>query len=88
MRIALDYDNTYTADPPLWDLFITQPAQRGHQVVCVTMRHPHEPAPIANCDILYTGRKAKRAWASSLGMEFDIWIDDSPEYILRDAFTG
>ena len=38
MTIALDYDNTYTRDPDLWDRFITDCGRNGHLVICVTNR--------------------------------------------------
>jgi hypothetical protein len=40
MKIALDYDGTYTVDPQFWEDFITLAKVRGHEVVCVTKRGP------------------------------------------------
>lgn len=40
LRIALDYDNTYTADNVLWDAFIKLSVSLGHSVYIVTMRNP------------------------------------------------
>ncbi len=79
MKIALDHDGTYTADPALWDAFIKLATARGHEVTCVTMRHPHELISVP-CPIVYTGRKAK-------GNHFtaDIWIDDRPHWIFHDG---
>ena len=86
MLISLDYDYTYTRDPAFWDLFITNTIQAGHQVVCVSMRFPHEPIRMP-CEVIYTGRKAKRPYSLSIGLLVDIWIDDSPEFILANAAT-
>lgn len=81
MRIALDYDGTYTADPQLWDEFIRNAKARGHEVTMVTMRsaeHERIPNPPA-CDIIYTGRKAKRTFYNA-----DIVIDDAPQAWSQD----
>jgi hypothetical protein len=79
MRISIDYDGTYTRDPVLWDSFIQSAKDRGHEVVCVTMRYPHEPIAMP-CEIFYTSRKAK-----AIVCEADIWIDDSPKWLLMDS---
>jgi hypothetical protein len=81
MRIALDYDKTYTADPVLWDGFARDALARGHDVFVVTMRMPSEPVESVSLPVVYTSRKAK----SSI-VEADIWIDDCPQYIFEDAF--
>ena len=38
MILSIDYDNTYTADPLLWDQFIVNALERGHTVYCVSFR--------------------------------------------------
>jgi hypothetical protein len=81
MRIALDYDKTYTADPVLWDGFARDALARGHAVFVVTMRMPSEPVDGISLPVIYTSRKAK-----SSVVEADIWIDDCPQYIFEDAF--
>jgi len=80
MRIALDYDNTYTLDPSLWNGFIKAAQARGHDVRIVTMRYPHETIQSAPVDVTYTSRKAKSSAVSA-----DVWIDDSPCWIYQDA---
>lgn len=86
MRISLDYDKTYTIDPPLWDAFVEAAAARGHTVVCVTMRYPTEtielPIP---CEIFYTSRRAKAYWADEQNLKIDVWIDDFPTWLLFDG---
>ncbi len=84
MRIALDYDGTYTRAPALWDAFIASVKQHGVEVVCVTMRHPEEVAEIG-CPVHYTGREAKLFWCARNGLQIDVWIDDMPQYIVGDA---
>lgn len=79
MRIALDYDGTYTRDPAMWDRFIADAVANGHLVVCVTMRHPHEPIQMP-CEVVYTGRKAKAAFWPA-----DVYIDDKPHWLFTDS---
>jgi hypothetical protein len=91
MLIALDYDGTYTADPDLWLLFITQAKQRGHQVMVVTMRNEFEKESVlrdlqGKVDrIILTDRKAKLPYMQKLGLSPDIWIDDQPHWLFEDA---
>ena len=83
MRIALDFDGTYTADPYLWDRFIEMCRDR-HDIWCVTMRYPHEEAEIS-IPVIYTSRKAKKIYCEEKGIHFDIWIDDCPEWLFKDG---
>lgn len=81
MRIAIDYDGTYTADPALWLAFMELAKSHGHQVTCVTMRYPNEPIPEKlPIGVVYTSRKAKAAFYPS-----DIWIEDKPYWLLNDS---
>ena len=84
MRIALDYDGTYTRAPALWDAFIASAEQHGVDVVCVTMRRPEEAVEIG-CPVHYTDREAKLFWCARRGLQIDVWIDDMPQYIVGDA---
>lgn len=84
MRIALDYDGTYTNDPELWEQFIANARARGHEVVCVTMRRPAE-ALTMGIDVYYTARRAKKLFMMELGVLVDVWIDDMPEFLLTSA---
>lgn len=38
IAIAIDFDETFTADPSLWTVFLFHAAGRGHRVVMVTGR--------------------------------------------------
>jgi hypothetical protein len=80
MVIALDYDGTYTADPPLWDAFIQSAQARGHTVKIVTMRFASEEIVNPPVEVIYTSRNAKSAY-----LKPDIWIDDSPHWIHQDS---
>lgn len=89
MRIALDYDETFTADPELWEFFIAKAKERGHEISFVTFRwepdegyDPHHNADIKkdaerlNIDIVFTHGQQK-----SEHFKADVWIDDMPEII-------
>lgn len=92
-NIALDYDSTYTVDPELWDEFIDSAQQKGHNVYVVTMRYdnPHEARPVREAlqnkveGIFFTGRKAKRSFMYERSININIWIDDTPDFIIMDA---
>lgn len=85
MIIALDYDNTYTADPQFWNDFINRANENKHKVICITMRFPHENIEMNYCRIYYTSRKAKAPYAAKHGIKVDIWIDDKPMWLFDDA---
>lgn len=85
MRIALDYDDTYTRDPVFWAAFIQMARTRGHEVMIVTMRYPREPVQDVPCEVIYTGRSAKKDFLEARGIIIDVWIDDSPHWILVNA---
>jgi hypothetical protein len=80
MKIALDYDKTFTLDKSFWSKFIDFAVQNGHEIVCVTMRTPEETIEMP-CKVIYTSRKAKQEFYKP-----DVWIDDSPHWIYQDSF--
>lgn len=41
LTIAIDFDGTFSADPPLWAVFTFYAVARGHRVVLVTGRSDH-----------------------------------------------
>lgn len=92
MNIALDFDGTYTAPPKVWDKFISFCMEEGHKVSIVTMRYEENEniqgyltAWAKQCDIVYTGCKAKKSFCEAKGLRFNIWIDDNPEWLFQDA---
>lgn len=85
MLIALDYDRTYTLDPQFWNDFVKATKDRGHKIICITMRFPEEKIEKMLCEIIYTSRNAKRRYAEEKDIHVDIWIDDSPHWILTDS---
>ena len=94
--IALDYHNTYSADPKFWDTFIYMCWMRKFEVYCIT-HHTGEKqneklmdsiGKILDSDhIIFTMGKAKMDYVKSLGIEIDIWIDNNPIHITQDPDT-
>lgn len=81
MRIALDYDQTYTVDPEFWEGVIALAGTHSHTVTCVTKRgvsNQGETCEIS-CPVVYTDRAAKLPYTEEMGLHFDIWIDDAPQ---------
>lgn len=88
MKIALDYDGTFTEDKEMWTAFVSLCKGRGHDVRFVTFRvHYYEPwargnedilADAANLDIpvIFTNGEQKQKF-----FDADVWIDDHPELI-------
>ncbi len=91
LLICLDYDDTYTRDPILWYDFIRSAKKRGHRIICATMRYEQEGEIVEHAlaqhveKIIYTDRKAKKPFLEKFKIYPDIWIDDSPEWLLNDG---
>lgn len=94
MKIALDYDLTYTLMPGLWDDFITTAQAAGIYVVLITYRDKdHDWTPLMQhlvdemrVPVYCTGGVAKRWYSEHFGPgHIDIWIDDKPEAILNNS---
>lgn len=84
MIFALDYDGTYNKAPELWDRFVRDAIDTGHEVLCVTMRFPTEPIQMP-CEVIYTSRCAKGPHMAALGRLPNVWIDDAPHWIYQDS---
>lgn len=96
MFIVLDYDETYTADPHLWDAFISSAKLRGHTLICCTFRFADK---MDNFDVERDMQKhgINIVYAASHPNKWDavrhagynpenaIWIDDSPHLITVSA---
>ena len=86
MKIALDYDGTFTEDPKLWLKFIDMCQLRDHEIFVVTFRGDDTPIdhelPIK---VYYTAARPKRQWMENLGVKVDVWIDDYPELIVQES---
>lgn len=87
MNIALDFDDTYTRDEPFWDTFIDNALKAGHDVRIVTYRYSRQNDPrldrlALKIPVIYTEFMQKRPYTQGLGWLVDVWIDDSPEFIV------
>ena len=93
MLLALDFDETYTRDPEFWNRVILYAKDRGHTVICATMRYEHEGKDVIDAlesrveKIIFTGRKAKHGAVYAAGYMPSVWIDDSPHWIHTDALA-
>lgn len=95
MKIALDWDDTVTRDPTLWRQFVEIALRRGHDVRIVTMRYERELEDVRemvlawdvdHLPIIHTDRQQKRPYCAEHWSFFpDVWIDDSPEFIVSVA---
>ncbi len=92
MLICLDYDGTYTLDPSLWNTFIQSAKGAGHNIICATMRYENAEGDEVKKSlahlvekIYFTNRLAKVAWLKERGVKPDVWIDDSPYWLLNNA---
>jgi hypothetical protein len=87
VNIALDFDDTYTRDTKLWDAFIWLCNASKHDIRIVTMRkkemeHPALNYLALNIPVVYTEGNTKRSYCNGIGWFPDVWIDDSPEFIV------
>ena len=93
LAIAIDFDDTFTADPDMWAEFIRNNKQRGHSFYCVTNRKGseenvdmmNEQFDKLNCQmtIIFANELSKLDTVEQLGLTIDIWIDDSPYSLTR-----
>jgi hypothetical protein len=83
MNIAIDFDDTYTADPHLWEGFKSLAESMGHHVFCVTKRGKDNKGiiQIPGWDIYHTNRMAKGQYCQEKGIAVHVWVDDSPSNI-------
>lgn len=93
LTIAIDFDDTYTADTELWGLFLRKAIANGHSVFCVTCRREDEEnrqiideafedeflsVPVVFCNM------GSKVWTmEQLGIKVDIWIDDAPHALVH-----
>ena len=93
MKIALDFDNTLTADPKLWAVFLNAARMLGHEVWLVTARRDTEENHQVidewldqwghSLPVVFTNLASKLDVTRNLGLRFDIWIDDDPASLVN-----
>lgn len=86
MIIAIDYDNTYAADPNTFNKIIEVFQVAGHTVICVTGRSDNMGESVKNSigkliPVVFAGLLYKREAALKHGYKVDVWIDDMPEMV-------
>jgi len=89
MLIAIDFDDTLTADSQLWLTFIESAKNLGHRCICVTARRDTDDnrETIENwmvshgvhLPVYFTGLASKVEHAKKIGLVVNIWIDDDPK---------
>ena len=93
MNLAIDYDDTWTKDPYLWDTFVGIALHRGHQVFIATGRSERDEL-VAGFDVprgirvIYCDRDYKEQVLLRNGIKIDVWIDDSPGCIQQTKILG
>lgn len=85
MLVAIDFDDTFTADSKAWRAVIEVLRATGHQVICVSARADSErdreelkAALPKGVHILLSEQCPKRVFAMRHGYDVDIWIEDTP----------
>jgi hypothetical protein len=85
MKIALDWDGTVTRDVGFWEVFVLMCKNHGHDVRIVTLRHERQiddDMRKFGIPIICTSNKQKRDHLREIEWFADIFIDDSPEFIV------
>lgn len=93
LKIALDYDDTFSADPITWFAVIRVLNYAGHDVRIVTVRARHLDLTSSIAEIEKKGIKVIWTWgvAKAFFCEHhadwvpDIWLDDKPKSILENS---
>jgi hypothetical protein len=93
LKIGIDFDHTYAADPETWHDVVETLLDAGHHVYLVTKRHddgPHVAGEVYEVvtneiPIVFCGRTGI-VYKHDLMVEYhdvevDVWIDDKPEFI-------
>lgn len=90
----IDYDNTYTACPEVYDRFIADLKAAGFRVFVITMRcgnghdsvcrENREEVKVPGCSIIFTDLQPKLYYVTrTLGLRGPfVWHDDDPKCIL------
>jgi len=94
MIVSLDYDDTYTRDPELWNKIVMLMRDKGHTVYVISARYDRQMDEVHNSigkivgiDNCYgTNMQQKREYMyKNHGILIDVWIDDMPEMIVENT---
>lgn len=88
--IALDYDESYTAFPELFNIIIAWCERNDTMCIMATMRYESEKDYVLEkleqkIRVIYTNRQGKEKALNAMGIFPNLWIDDCPRFILGDA---
>ena len=86
LLIAVDYDNTYSAAPQLWERFAAIAQEEGHRVVICTGR-AFAPDVETTLQIFCAGGQAKADYLAGEGLRPHVWVDDDPGSVVQDDIT-
>ena len=93
MTICIDFDQTYSRNPAMWDALLHAAEIAQVEVICISRREDTtdnrqtiraafgDEFQILSALILCGPNTAKADAAKAAGFAVDIWIDDSPEAI-------
>lgn len=93
-NIAVDFDRTYTSDPPFWLRFMQNARKEGHNPFIVTARDRQLDwcvqlgflADKYDFSVFCTNGVAKKWYMENIARyAVDIWIDDKPEAIVTNS---
>jgi hypothetical protein len=88
VNISIDYDDTYTKNPEMWDKIIETMQAHGCNVFCITKRWEKESADISISVPVIHAVKSKMEAAARSGISIDVWIDDRPHTITPYALIN
>jgi hypothetical protein len=91
MTVSIDFDRTFAADPALWGEFARKAVADGNTVVMISRRPEEDRATVMETlgdyadafsqVLLVGGDTMKGDAAQAAGIEVDVWVDDSPQFI-------
>ncbi len=92
LTLSIDFDRTFSADPQLWGEFARTAVADGNTVVMVSRREdtPEDRQTVTDTlgdyadafsQVLLVGDRLKDEAAKEAGIEVDVWVDDSPQFI-------
>ena len=94
LTIAIDYDDTFSADMKAWTEVIAVLQSAGHRVIMVTARRDTDENRegikswldhfgVEGVPLYFTNLGSKLHWAESRGLKVNIWIDDDPRSLVH-----
>ena len=81
MIVAIDFDGTFSLNPPAWTEVINTLKMSGAEVICITSRFPNVPISGIPISVYYSCGQPKWEFANERGIAVDVWIDDMPSCI-------